>query len=88
MIEQVLLFASLMAPIVTGVTEVVKRTFKVPKRYVSLVSLLMGIGIGLLAYPLTELEWVLRIWSGVISGLAATGLYEFGKYRVGTRRRK
>ncbi|WLD95445.1 holin [Alkalihalobacillus sp. AL-G] len=86
--EQVLLFASVMAPIVTGLTEVVKRTVHISKRYVSLVSLLIGIAVGLLAYPLTDLDWVLRIWAGGIAGLAATGLYEFGKYRIVPKRRK
>ncbi|WP_221566489.1 MULTISPECIES: holin [Bacillaceae] len=85
--EQVLIFASVLAPIVTGLTEVAKHSFKISKRFISLVSLIIGLLIGLAAFPLTDLDWTLRVWAGGMAGLAATGLYEVGKYRVRHRRR-
>ncbi|WP_329610116.1 holin [Pseudalkalibacillus berkeleyi] len=85
MMEQVIMFASVMTPIVTGLTEVAKRTFLIPKRFINIVSLIIGLVVGLMAFPLTDLDWALRTWAGTMAGLAATGLYEVGKYRVGPR---
>ncbi len=87
MMEQVLMFASVMTPLVTGLTEVAKRTFLIPKRFINIVSLMIGLIVGLMAFPLTDLDWTLRTWAGTMAGLAATGLYEVGKYRVGTKHR-
>ncbi|WP_349408244.1 holin [Pseudalkalibacillus sp. SCS-8] len=87
MMEQVIMFASVMTPIVTGLTEVAKRTFLIPKRFVNIFSLMIGLVVGLLAFPLTDLDWTLRTWAGTMAGLAATGLYEVGKYRVPPRQK-
>jgi hypothetical protein len=77
--EKVLLFSTLLAPLVTGLTELLKRTFPVPKRYIPISSFLIGLGVGFIAAPLTDMNTDLRLWSGGIAGLAATGLYEIGK---------
>lgn len=81
--EQVLLFATVLAPIIIAVVELIKRTVSLPKNYVALLSFVVGIGIGVIAYPFTDLELVLRLWSGALAGLSATGLFEIGNKREG-----
>ncbi|MGC4377766.1 holin [Fictibacillus sp. Mic-4] len=83
--EQMLMFASLLTPLVTGLVELIKRTLTVKKKYIPLISFFIGIFVGIVAYPFTDLQTVLRMWSGGIAGLAATGLYELGK-KTRTRR--
>ena len=78
-LEQVLLFSSLLAPLVTAFMELLKRTFSIPKKYIPICSFFVGLFIGLLAAPFTDMGPELRLWSGGIAGLAATGLYEIGK---------
>nr|MDH3152743.1 holin [Bacillus licheniformis] len=80
--ETVLIFASVLSPIILALVELVKKTVKVPKNLIPLVSLLIGLLIGAAArYPFTDLELVLRLWSGGLAGLTATGLFEIGKNR-------
>lgn len=82
--QQILLFATILAPIITGLVELVKRTINVKKNFVPLISFGIGLAIGLLAYPFTEMDWVLRIWAGGLAGLSATGLFELFNHREGT----
>ncbi|MFC0187784.1 holin [Fictibacillus aquaticus] len=77
--EDVLLFASFLAPVVTGLVELAKRTISIRKKYIPLFSFFTGIAAGLLGYPFAEMPVEMRIWSGAIAGLAGTGLYEIGK---------
>jgi len=79
LLEQVLMFSTLLAPLVTAMMELLKRTFPIPKKYIPIISFFVGLIIGLLAAPVTEMNVQLRLWSGGIAGLAATGLYEIGK---------
>ena len=44
--ETVLIFASVLSPIILALVELVKKTFKVPKNLIPLVSLLIGLLIG------------------------------------------
>lgn len=74
--EQVLIFATVLAPVVTALVELVKRSAPIPKGVIPVVSLLVGMLIGAAAYPFTDLDLVLRLWSGGLAGLAATGLFE------------
>ena len=69
--ETVLIFASVLSPIILALVELVKKTVKVPKNLIPLVSLLIGLLIGAAAYPFTDLELVLRLWSGGLAGLTA-----------------
>lgn len=74
--EQVLIFATVLAPVITALVELVKRSVPIPKRVIPATSLLTGMFIGAAAYPFTDLDLVLRLWAGGLSGLAATGLFE------------
>ncbi|QXE00618.1 holin [Terribacillus sp. DMT04] len=80
--EEVMTFASIISPIVIALVQLVKKTVTVNKRFLPLLSLLTGLLIGFLAWPLTDLTLVLRIWSGGLAGLAASGLYSLGKRTI------
>lgn len=80
----VLLFATLLAPIILALVELIKRTVEgLPKNYVPLIAFAVGIIVGYAAQPFTDLDLVLRLWSGGLAGLAATGLFELGNDRSG-----
>jgi hypothetical protein len=73
---QVLLFATLIAAIVTAAMEMIKRATTIPSKWVPIVAFFIGLGVGVAAYPFTEMELVLRLWSGGIAGWMASGIYE------------
>lgn len=75
-LTDVLAFASVLAVFVLAAVQLIKNTVSMPKNVVPVVGLLVGLLIGLVAYPFTELELVLRLWSGALAGLSATGLFE------------
>jgi hypothetical protein len=85
--QDVLLFASAIVVFVTALVQLVKVSINLPKRVVPLIGLLIGLGIGAVAYPFTELDLILRLWSGGIAGLSATGLFElvFNKHEGTTK---
>ncbi|WP_407270354.1 holin [Radiobacillus sp. PE A8.2] len=82
--DQVLSFASVLAPIVSALVQLVKKTVDVEKNYIPLISLMIGILLGSLAFPITSLGLGSRLWAGGVAGLAATGLFEMVKRRNGT----
>lgn len=78
----VLLFATVLAPIILALVELIKRTVEgLPKKYIPLIAFAIGILVGFVAQPFTDLDLVLRLWSGGLAGLAATGLFELGNDR-------
>ncbi|MFC7063017.1 holin [Halobacillus seohaensis] len=81
--HQVLLFATLLSPFVAGSVQMVKRTVTLPKNYVPLLSTGTGLLLGALAFPLTDMDLMLRLWAGVGAGLSGTGLFEIINRRDG-----
>lgn len=81
---EVLIFASIIAPIITGLVEVVKKAVNIKINYVPLLALAVGALVGFAGEPFTELDLVNRLWAGGLAGLAATGLFELVKQREGT----
>lgn len=79
---EVLAFAIVLLPIVLAMVELIKRTTQVNKQLVPLTAFVVGLFIGLIAWPFTDLEWALRLWAGGLAGLAATGLFELGSKSV------
>lgn len=78
--EQIMVFATVLCPIVTALVELVKRTFpNLSKRAVPLLSVVVGLLIGAAAVPFTDMDLVFRLWSGGFAGIAATGLFEIQK---------
>ena len=79
--NEVLVFTTLLSPIILMLTELLKKTFNVPANYVPLMSLVIGAIVGLATFPFTEMDFTLRLWSGIIAGLGGTGIYEVFKDR-------
>ena len=75
---EVLAMATIIAPVTWGVVQTLKKATELNKRYIPLMALIVGIGLGALAYFLNA-DLAIRMWAGGISGLAATGLFELGK---------
>lgn len=80
---QILALATIIAPITMALVELVKRSIITKKNYIPLIAFVMGIFIGIVSFPFTELEITLRLWAGGIAGLASTGLFEITNYREG-----
>lgn len=77
--EEVLILATVITPIVLGFVQVVKKTAAENQGWVQwlpVLGLLIGVGAGAAAYPFTDLDMASRLWAGAIAGLAATGSYE------------
>ena len=83
MIEELMnnavLLALVLAPITTGMIEVVKRTANIQERYLPLVSLLSGIAIAVLIALGTGQDIVQYTLVGVVGGLSSSGLYDQSK---------
>lgn len=75
-LTQVLSFASILAVFVMSLVQLVKTTLKINKNLVPVVGVVVGLLIGVVAYPFTDMDLVLRLWSGGLAGLSATGLFE------------
>ncbi|MBD8589210.1 holin [Peribacillus simplex] len=82
--QQVLIFTTILAPIVAAVVQVVKRTINLPNNVLPILSLVIGLAVGSVAFPFTEMDLVLRLWAGAFAGLGGTGLYELVAKREGT----
>ena len=82
--QQVLIFTTILAPIVTALVQVIKGTVKLPNNALPILSLVAGLGIGTVAFPFTDMDITLRLWAGAFAGLGGTGLYEVLKNRIGS----
>lgn len=80
---EILFLVSVITPIITALTEVVKKAVNTPKNFLPVVSVLIGLVVGFAAQPFNDLELTLRLQAGVLAGLAGTGLYETVKQREG-----
>jgi hypothetical protein len=75
-LTNVMLFASVISVFVLAGVEFVKRTVNVKRNLLPAVGLIIGLLVGAVAYPFTDLTLVLRLWAGGLAGLSATGLFE------------
>lgn len=81
--EELLVYVSVLAPIVFGLVEVAKRTFALDDNLIPLLALVIGIVAGIAAAPFVDLDIYSRAWAGALSGLTAVGLFEGGKAAFG-----
>jgi hypothetical protein len=81
---QVLIFATLIAPIASAFVELIKRSVNLPNNILPVLSLVAGLLIGALGFPFTDIDIALRLWAGAFAGLSGTGLYELVVKREGT----
>ncbi|QNK87732.1 holin [Sporosarcina sp. resist] len=79
----VLIFATILAPIILAVVQLIKVSAPIKKNYIPLIAFVVGIFIGFAASPFTDLDLVLRLWAGGLAGLSATGLFELGNKNEG-----
>lgn len=82
--QQVLIFTTILAPIIAAVVQVVKQTVTLPNNVLPILSLVIGLAVGSVSFPFTEMDLVLRLWAGAFAGLGGTGLYELVAKREGT----
>jgi hypothetical protein len=79
---QVLLIASVIAPVTTALVQAIKKTGHISDNYLPLTALVIGVLLGFGAsFLFTGVPMAYLIWAGGISGLAATGLFENFKQR-------
>lgn len=81
--SEVLVFATIISPVILALVNMVKGAFPIPKNLIPLAALVLGLVVGFAAQPFTELDLTLRLWAGGLAGLAATGLFELVTPRKG-----
>lgn len=81
--QEMLILASLLVPIITGLTTVFKAALSIKKNFIPLIAIALGLLISAFAGSFTPLPLDLRLWAGGLAGLASTGLYEVVKKREG-----
>lgn len=75
---EILAMATIIAPVTSGVVQAVKKATNINNRYLPLIAVVLGLGLGAAAYFL-DAETGLRLWAGGVSGLASVGLFELSK---------
>lgn len=65
--------------IINGVVQVLKKSFKIAARFIPIVSVTVGILIGLIIQPLTDYSLYTMALGGLIGGLAACGTFDLTK---------
>src|SRR5699024_12026967 len=74
---EILAMATIIAPITSGVVQVVKQATQVNNRYLPAVATILGMGLGAAAYFL-DAELCLRVWDGVIVDMDRKGKFRYG----------
>lgn len=80
----VLILATVIAPVTMGVIEVLKQAFNLKKNCLPLLGVVFGLAIRFLAETISDIDLYLRLCAGALSGLSASGLYELTSKRDGT----
>ena len=79
-LQAVVTSAGICAPLVTGLTEVVKRALGVPSKWLPLVAVVLGAIAGFFVIA----NDILGIVAGIIIGLSSVGLFELGRKTIGS----
>ena len=77
-IQELLATALFAAPLITGLVVVIRKAFKITKRFIPLVAVVIGIVVGLLVVDFS----ISGAIAGVIFGLSSVGLWEVGRTSV------
>lgn len=77
----VLLFASGISLIVLILIQLLKKTAPSfdggsNSRFLPIISIVVGLVVGAIGYPFTDLPFILRLWAGFFAGAGASGLYD------------
>ena len=81
LINNAVLVAVILAPITTGIIEVVKQTLNINNRYLPILSLLVGILVAVAIALGTGQDLVQYVLVGIVGGLSASGLYDQRKIK-------
>ena len=65
--------------IINALVQTVKTSFKLANQYVPIVSVVVGILIGIAVWPLTEYSLYTMALAGMIGGLTACGTFDLTK---------
>lgn len=65
--------------IITGFVEIVKKTFNISSRYLPITSVVVGIFVAIVVWPLTDYSLYIMIVAGLIGGLASSGAFDLVK---------
>ena len=65
--------------IINALVQVIKTSFKLANQYVPIVSVAVGILIGIAVWPLTEYSLYTMTLAGMIGGLTACGTFDLTK---------
>ena len=76
LINNAVLVAVILAPITTGIIEVVKQTLNIDNRYLPILSLLVGILVAVAIALGTGQDVVQYVLVGIVGGLSSAGLYD------------
>lgn len=71
--------AAIMVAIIIAVAEVLKKTFNLDTQYMPITSVVIGIFIGLVLWPLSAYPVYVMLMSGFIAGLTASGTFDLLK---------
>ncbi|QPQ34816.1 holin [Lysinibacillus sp. JNUCC-52] len=78
-LTNIFMIAIIMVAIVLAVAEVLKKTFKINTQYMPITSVVIGIFIGLVCWPLSEYPPYAMLMSGFVAGLTASGTFDLLK---------
>lgn len=73
------MIAMVMVAIVLAVAEVFKNTFNINTQYMPITSVVIGIFVGLICWPLADYPVYIMLMSGFIAGLTASGTFDLLK---------
>lgn len=76
LVNNAVLVAVILAPLTTGIIEVVKQTLNIDARYLPILSLLVGIFVAVAIALGTDQDVVQFVLVGIVGGLSASGLYD------------
>ena len=78
-LTNIFMIAMVMVAIVLAVSEVLKKTFKINTQYMPITSVVIGIFIGLVFWPLSEYPAYMMLIAGFIARLTASGTFDLLK---------
>ena len=78
-LTNIFMIAMVMVAIVLAVAEVLKKTFNLNTQYMPITSVVIGIFIGLVLWPLSEYPVYVMLMAGLIAGLTASGTFDLLK---------
>ncbi|CAM2361111.1 holin [Listeria seeligeri] len=74
---ELLTYMTLLSIIVTALTEIIKKTNVIPAKFIPLLSVVLGILLGVFASALPGAGTLSEMaWAGGLAGLGGTGLFE------------